>query len=126
MEWFRLVHGVNLRLSWIVPHPGKLSELDIDMAYRERVHPELWSVYCGPGATFDPARPNASPYVCTDPSVRILLDPNEDFSGKIAEDDIHYSKHLSRIVDLHDRTTGYESSGSLPERLQVIVQRCLG
>lgn len=136
MEWYRTMHGVKLKLGWIIQ--AKETDMGFDerrfdreyLRFKGRV---MSFIYTKPGRTFNPSRPKASPYIKIEDEGRLLLSPDEVVTDTLekavdaANGDKHLGgarKHLESIVRLYESLYGNLGKISLEEKLQQIINVC--
>lgn len=117
--------GFGLKLGWAWSGAWQDERYFDDLHARELGARSIASVYVGGGATLDPRRPRACPYVCSDPSARLLLHPGEDIERKLARAPKvarqRYERLLGKLARAHCHLTGT----SRPRRNTVLLQDLL-
>jgi hypothetical protein len=101
--------GAGLKLGWA--WPGALQdERYFDDLHARELGTRIDSVYVSGGTTLDPRRPRACPYVCSDPSARLLLHPDEPLERKLRRGPAvarqRYERLLGKLVRAHCQVTG--------------------
>lgn len=137
MEWYRRLHGVNLKLGWIIQ--AKETELGFDERRFDReflrfMGPVMSFIYTKPGRTFDLNRPKASPYIKVREENRLLLDGDvnvhaviEDAVAKSGDNHLGGArKHLESIARLYEGLYGNLGKLPLEDKLQAIINKCFG
>jgi hypothetical protein len=131
MAWF-CRKGAALKLGWFMKG-SRRDETCFDSAFRKEFPDERMSfAYTTAGRTFDPKRPKAPPYICTDRTARLLLTPEEDVGLKLAgarerfgELGVKtYMKFLKNLTRTYTNVVGYTGRGPVEEKVQVIIERC--
>jgi hypothetical protein len=122
-EHLRL-QGAGLKVGWA--WPGALQdERYFDDLHARELGTRIGSVYVGGGATLDPRRPRACPYVCSDPTTRLMLHPDEDLERKLARAPAvarhRYERLLGKLARAHCHLTG----AARPRRATVLLQDVL-
>lgn len=105
--------GAGLKLGW--SWPGAIQdERYFDDLHTREYGPGIASLYITGGATLDPRRPRACPYVCSNPASRLLLRPGEDLERTLARAPRVSSRRVQRLLGklarAHCRLTGTERS----------------
>jgi len=138
MEWYRVRHGVKIKLGWIIQASETevgFDERRFDREYMRFHGTDLSFIYTKPGRTFDPSRPKASPYIKIASEGRLLLDPGENVvvtlerAVEAANGDKHLGgarKHLESIVRLYESLYGTFGKVPLEEKIQKIIDKCFG
>jgi len=114
--------GAAVKLGWA------LSGVTHDEVYFDRLYERAFGesvsfVYTIGGRTLNPKRPRACPYLCAEPSERLLLRPNEDLAAKLGSAPkpvaAGYERLLAKLARAHHRLTGerYQTPGELVQRM---------
>jgi hypothetical protein len=135
IEYYRLNHGLSLKLGWIIQGTETAIGADerlFDREYIRIVTPEknkMSFIYTKPGRTLDPSRPKVSPYIQVPGESRILLKKGENVIKKINDaksttGDPNLGgalKHLESIVRTYEKL--FEPFGRIPleEKIQNII-----
>jgi hypothetical protein len=117
--------GASIKLGWT------LSSSTYDEAYFDarfaRAFPVAPAfVYTIGGRTLDPRKPRACPYLCDDPSARVLLERGEDVQSKLSVDGPAargYRRLLGKIARAHARLVGGLDPRRPEETVQAIIDR---
>ncbi|MBI2112151.1 hypothetical protein HYT52_01280 [Candidatus Woesearchaeota archaeon] len=132
MCWFSREKNVNLKVGWILQGNKKSDEQSFDQEFKRQFDDRLGFIYVVPGRTFNPNRLRSAPYFCANPLERILLQPGESVTIKLASAQNQfgqqatkaYENFLRQIVRLYDKTVGRTERGPLTDRLQQIIDYC--
>ncbi|MEM7154802.1 MAG: hypothetical protein AAF799_18270 [Myxococcota bacterium] len=116
--------GAGLKIGWAWPGAFQDERYFDDLHAREYGE-RIASVYITGGSTLSPRRPRACPYLCGTPEARLLLEPTEPLSAKLARAPRiarqRYERLLGKLSRAHCRLTGAprERSGA------AVLQRLL-
>ncbi|MCX4245672.1 hypothetical protein [Paraliomyxa miuraensis] len=117
--------GFGLKIGWAWRGAWQDERYFDDLHARE-FGTRIASVYVGGGTTLDPRRPRACPYVCNDPTARLLLHPGEDLERKLARAPSiarhRYEKLLGKLARAHGHLMGTRLP---PRRPTVLLQDLL-
>jgi hypothetical protein len=116
--------GAGLKLGWA--WPGALQdERYFDDLHARELGTRVGSVYVSGGTTLDPRRPRACPYVCSEPTTRLLLHPEEQLERKLGRAPAvarqRYERLLGKLVRVHCHLTG----AARPRRSTALLQDLL-
>jgi hypothetical protein len=138
MRWYRARYNLALKLGWIIQSTEVAEGFDerlYDREYRHLGGSDVSFVYLKAGRTFDYRRPKASPYIAVPNEQRILLVAGERVADKInAAIEMWPDKataknlggainHLGNIVRLYERRIGSIGSGTVIDKVQLIIDR---
>lgn len=118
--------GLILKLGWAFDGKG-LDERFFDKAFRDTFPKEsILFAYVEAGRTFNPARPKAPPYICTDPLHRLLLESEEETSRKLqvaVNQNGKITRYLEKTAALCSQhpTLAYTQKLPLTEQIQEII-----
>ena len=82
MRLFRRRFDAKIKVGWSMPGSA-LDERKFDALYTEMFGSDMAFVYAECGKTLDPEKPNAPPYLLSEPAHRIVLDRDEDVRTKM-------------------------------------------
>lgn len=94
-------HKVGLKIGWKF---GTGTHHKTDEAHFDRNLP-ITSIFTKPGVTSDPHKPQESPYICTNPTTRFLLQPTQVHPRGVLENPA-VQNHLKRITILWELLFG--------------------
>lgn len=122
-EYMR-IQGAGLKIGWA--WPGALrDERYFDDLHAREYGRRIASVYVVGGTTLDPHRPRACPYLCSDPSSRLLLRPEEDLERRLATASPlgaqRYRRLLGKLSRAHCRLGGTRPSPRIITPLQDLL-----
>jgi hypothetical protein len=75
-------HGAGIKMGWKFSTKENTHKTD-EAHFDQNLDLGIRSIFTKPGVTLDAAKPFESPYICTDPSKRILLSKNENVLQKL-------------------------------------------
>lgn len=134
ITWLVKHRGVALKLGWTIdssPVPGGHDERFFDTELQKLVSVPISFLYLKAGRTFDKHRQKVSPYISVAGEQRIIIDPNENVSGKFQAarsswGDDHFGgtrKHIADIARLFEKLFGQLSSLSLEQKIEHILKQ---
>lgn len=91
-------HQIGIKIGWKF---GSGRNHKTDEAHFDQ-NLNIVSVFTKPGVTSDPHKPQESPYICTNPATRILLQLHQPHFGGVVEN-LALQNHLKRITILFER-----------------------
>ena len=116
--------GASIKLGWAWPG-AFLDERYFDDLHAREYGTRIASVYVVGGATLDPRRPRACPYVCNDPKARLLLRSELSLHERLARAPKlaarRYERLLGKLARAHCRLTGTERARRPAAVLQGVV-----
>lgn len=101
-------HNTEIKIGWKFAVKNNHHRTD-EAHFDQNLGFDVKSIFIKPGATFDPSKSLESPYICTDPSKRILLSRDEKIldklnSGSVPENQRRaVQNQLKRITMLFER-----------------------
>jgi len=101
-------HKTGIKIGWMFSAKENQHRTD-EVHFDENLDLDIKSIFIKPGVTLDQSKPLESPYICTDPSRRILLSQGEKVSEKldlVPTDDnqrLAVQNQLKRITMLFER-----------------------
>ena len=128
-------YGAVVKVGWALQRSRLGAHRDerlFDDTFRRWLGGGSYFVYAKAGRALDDRRQKVSPYVVSDASRRICLDPQEDVASKLARAQAEVSRSTYRGVCNHLKavTRSYSKlvrplSGSVPERAQAVIDHLL-
>ncbi len=116
--------GAGMKIGWAWRGAVQDERYFDDLHAREYGR-RIAAVYTGGGATLDPRRPRACPYVCSSPAHRLLLHPGEDLERKLATASRigaqRYQRLLGKLTRAHCRLTGVPRPRRITTPLQDLL-----
>lgn len=133
--WYRVKHGVSLKLGWLIDPGAKRMGLDerlFDTEFLSHCDTNMDFAYTISGRTFDRERSRVSPYITVPGETRLLFKKGEDVQSKYEQGLRNWSSietmgnaigTLTAVVHLWDRLsrTRIPPSTNLMDRVQAII-----
>lgn len=131
--WLKKFHNVKFKLGWSMSKQSQVEGHDerfFDQTIQQ-FQSDVSFLHLKPGRTFDENRPRVSPYISLTGEKRILLEPKENATKKLAtfKQDcpkpvfVATTRHLSQIVRLHDQLFEPFKFMRFEEKIQAILER---
>jgi hypothetical protein len=124
MEMMRR-EGAGIKLGWTLSSSTH-DEAFFDSTFARTFPVSPAFVYTIGGRTLDARRPRACPYLCDDPSTRVLLHRGEDVRAKLSQDGPAtrgYRRLLGKIARAHARLVGGLDPRCPEDTVQAIIDR---
>jgi hypothetical protein len=117
--------GASIKLGWTLSSSAN-DEASFDSRFARVFEASPTFVYTIGGRTLDSRRPRACPYLCDDPTTRVLLQRGEDVRAKLADDGPAtrgYRRLLGKIARAHGRLVGGLDPRRPEDTVQAIIDR---
>lgn len=101
-------HGVGIKIGWMFSTKENQHRTD-EAHFDQNLNFDIASIFIRPGVTLDSSKSLESPYICTNPSKRILLSQDENVVEKLVSGSIRNNQRqgvqnqLKRITMLFER-----------------------
>lgn len=114
---FAANHQIGVKIGWTFsPKETGIT----DESHFDTLH-DLPNILIKPGLTNDPAKPHESPYICTDPTSRIIFNTSNDWDVSPA-----VKNHLRNICQLFENLIEpFAPKTPLETKLKVIINRVI-
>ena len=135
MEFFRRVHNVTTKISWIIPgvESNGHDERFFDSHFSKIWNQHLNFIHIGPGFTFNKDNWRSSPYIHKVGQNRILLESDEDVKAKLLKAESEWNdkniggakNHLKKVIRVFESLFGNLGKFSLEEKIELIINKSI-
>jgi len=122
-------HNSGIKVGWKFADKNGLHQTD-EAHFDQSLNFDIKSIFTKPGVTLDLSKSFESPYICTNPSKRVLLSKNENVDAKLRSGLISETQHqavqnqLKRITILFEQVIGpLPAKTPVAKKVQLIIDK---
>ena len=122
-------HNAGIKIGWKFVDKNGRHQTD-EAHFDQSLNFDIKSIFTKSGVTLDLSKPFESPYICTNPSKRVLLSKNENVNAKLKSGSIPEAQHqtvqnqLKRITILFEQVIDpLPAKTPVEEKVQLIIDK---